>query len=178
MASSEAGLKPVPRTGVEAMILADLPSLAMVRERYCGPSDLVRMPGNSPRGASMLANLLSRPTRPRVSHDVNGVKVANFLAEGELTANDVRELVTNVRGQLGESAAVVIGGGITADKVNVVVATNDAARKKNLNAGEILNAVLAKLDGKGGGKPDMAQGAGTNTKDAKNVIAGVDNLIR
>jgi alanyl-tRNA synthetase len=100
------------------------------------------------------------------------------LAEGELTANDVRELVTNVRGQLGENAAVVIGGGITADKVNVVVATNDAARKKNLNAGEILNAVLAKLDGKGGGKPDMAQGAGTNTKDAKNVIAGVDNLIR
>ena len=114
----------------------------------------------------------------KTAHDVNGVKVANFLAEGELTANDVRELVTNVRGQLGESAAVVIGGGITADKVNVVVATNDAARKKNLNAGEILNAVLAKLDGKGGGKPDMAQGAGTNTKDAKNVIAGVDNLIR
>jgi len=112
------------------------------------------------------------------AHDVNGIKVANFLAEGELTANDVREIVTNVRGQLGESAAVVIGGGITADKVNLVVATNDAARKKNLNAGEILNAVLAKLDGKGGGKPDMAQGAGTNIKDAKNVISGVDNLIR
>jgi alanyl-tRNA synthetase len=41
-----------------------------------------------------------------------------------------------------------------------------------------LNAVLAKLDGKGGGKPDMAQGAGTNIKDAGIVIAGVDNLIR
>ena len=114
----------------------------------------------------------------KTAHDVNGIKVANFLAEGELTATDVRELVTNVRGQLGESAAVVIGGGITADKVNVVVATNDAARKKNFNAGEILNAVLAKLDGKGGGKPDMAQGAGTNIKDAKIVIASVDNLIR
>jgi alanyl-tRNA synthetase len=114
----------------------------------------------------------------KTAHDVNGIKVANFLAEGELTANDVRELVTNVRGQLGENAAVVIGAGITADKVNVVVATNDAARKKNLNAGEILNTVLAKLDGKGGGKPDMAQGAGTNIKDAKIVIAGVDNLIR
>ncbi len=114
----------------------------------------------------------------KTAHDVNGIKVANFLAEGELTATEVRELVTNVRGQLGESAAVVIGGGITADKVNVVVATNDAARKKNFNAGEILNAVLAKLDGKGGGKPDMAQGAGTNIKDAKIVIASVDNLIR
>ena len=114
----------------------------------------------------------------KTAHDVNGVKVANFLAQGELGANDVRELVTNVRGQLGEAAAVVIGAGISSDKVNVVVATNDAARKKNLNAGEILNLVLAKLDGKGGGKPDMAQGAGTNISDAKNVIAGVDNLIR
>ena len=114
----------------------------------------------------------------KTAHDVNGVKVANFLAQGELGANDIRELVTNVRGQLGEAAAVVIGAGISSDKVNVVVATNDAARKKNLNAGEILNLVLAKLDGKGGGKPDMAQGAGTNVSDAKNVIAGVDNLIR
>lgn len=112
------------------------------------------------------------------AHEVNGVKVANFLAEGELSANDVRELVTNVRGQLGESAAVVIGAGISGGKVNVVVATNDAARKNNLNAGEILNAVLAKLDGKGGGKADMAQGAGSNVIDAKKVIAGVDSLIR
>ena len=112
------------------------------------------------------------------AHEVNGVKVANFLAEGELSANDVRELVTNVRGQLGESAAVVIGAGISGGKVNVVVATNDAARKNNLNAGEILNAVLSKLDGKGGGKADMAQGAGSNVSDAKKVIAGVDSLIR
>ena len=112
------------------------------------------------------------------AHEVNGVKIANFLAEGELSANDVRELVTNVRGQLGESAALVIGAGISGGKVNVVVATNDAARKNNLNAGEILNAVLSKLDGKGGGKADMAQGAGSNISDAKKVIAGVDSLIR
>ena len=112
------------------------------------------------------------------AHEVNGVKIANFLAEGEISANDVRELVTNVRGQLGESAAVVIGAGISGGKVNVVVATNDAARKNNLNAGEILNAVLSKLDGKGGGKADMAQGAGSNVSDAKKVIAGVDSLIR
>ena len=114
----------------------------------------------------------------KTAHDVNGVKLANFLAQGELGANDVRELVTNVRGQLGEAATVVIGAGISSDKVNVVVATNEAARKKNFNAGEILNLVLAKLDGKGGGKPDMAQGAGTNISEAKSVIASVDNLIR
>jgi len=41
-----------------------------------------------------------------------------------------------------------------------------------------LNEVLSKLDGKGGGKADMAQGAGSNISDAKKVIAGVDSLIR
>ena len=114
----------------------------------------------------------------KTAHDVKGIKVANFLAPGELGANDVRELVTNVRGQLGEGAALVIGAGISSGKVNVVVATNEQARKKNLNAGEILNEVLAKLDGKGGGKSDMAQGAGTKTEEAKSVIANVDSLIR
>ncbi|MBM3682371.1 MAG: alanine--tRNA ligase [Actinobacteria bacterium] len=114
----------------------------------------------------------------KTAHNVKGVKVANFLAQGELSANDVRELVTNVRGQLGEGAALVIGAGISSGKVNVVVATNEQARKKNLNAGEILNEVLAKLDGKGGGKSDMAQGAGTKTEAAKSVIANVDSLIR
>ena len=93
-------------------------------------------------------------------------------------AEELPEKVSSLMDRLKDAEKEVIGGGLTADKVNVVVATNDAARKKNLNAGEILNAVLAKLDGKGGGKPDMAQGAGTNIKDAKNVIAGVDNLIR
>ena len=114
----------------------------------------------------------------KTAHDVKGIKVANFLAPGELGANDVRELVTNVRGLLGEGAALVIGAGISSGKVNVVVATNEQARKKNLNAGEILNEVLAKLDGKGGGKSDMAQGAGTKTEEAKSVIANVDSLIR
>ena len=114
----------------------------------------------------------------KTAHDVKGIKVANFLAPGELGANDVRELVTNVRGQLGEGAALVIGAGISSGKVNVVVATTEQARKKNLNAGEILNEVLAKLDGKGGGKSDMAQGAGTKTEEAKSVIANVDSLIR
>ncbi len=111
------------------------------------------------------------------AHDVKGIKLANFVAEGELSANDVRELVTNVRGQLGNDPVVVVGAGIIDGKVNVVVATNKAAQDKNLNAGNILKIVLEKLDGKGGGKADMAQGAGTKTDQVKPVIAALDTLI-
>ena len=164
---------------VEALVGTDAYQF-LAREHFIVSNLQEMLKGRPEELTDKVSSLMDRlkDAEKKSAHDVKGVKVANFLAEGELSANDVRELVTNVRGQLGESAAVVIGAGISGDKVNVVVATNDAARKNNLNAGEILNAVLSKLDGKGGGKPDMAQGAGSNIRDAKNVIAGFDSLIR
>ncbi|HCR31176.1 MAG TPA: hypothetical protein DIV79_14285, partial [Opitutae bacterium] len=37
-------------------------------------------------------------------------------------------------------------------------------------AGDIIRSLTAKLDGKGGGKPDFAMGGGTNTSDLAEVI--------
>jgi len=112
------------------------------------------------------------------SHDLNGIKVINFFVEEEVNANDLRDLVSNVKGQTGASPSVVVAGSILDEKVNVVVAVNEAGQKSNLNAGNILKNVLSKLDGKGGGKADLAQGAGTKTSDAKTVIANIDGFIK
>lgn len=113
----------------------------------------------------------------KTSHEVNGVNVANFFID-EISANDLREIVTSVRGQLGQVANVVVGAGVFENKVNVVVATSDLARTKNFNAGNILKAILEKLDGKGGGKADMAQGAGSNVLEAKSLISKIDSFIK
>jgi alanyl-tRNA synthetase len=110
-------------------------------------------------------------------HDVKGINVVNFFIETDIAANDLRELVTQVRGQSGETPTVVVGAAKAVDKVNVVIATNENARVKKLNAGELLKTILEKLDGKGGGKADMAQGAGNNLAVAKSVIANIDSLI-
>ena len=112
------------------------------------------------------------------SHDLNGIKVINFFVDEEINASDLRDLVANVKGQSGTNPGVVVAGSISDQKVNVVVAVNDAGQKLNLNAGNILKNVLAKLEGKGGGKADLAQGAGSKVSDAKSVIENIDGFIK
>jgi len=111
-------------------------------------------------------------------HDLNGIRVINFYVEEEINAGDLRDLVTNVKGQSGAGASVVVAASVFEEKVNVVVAVNEAGQKMNLNAGNILKEILSKLEGKGGGKADLAQGAGTKTFEAKSVIENIDGFIK
>ena len=84
-----------------------------------------------------------------------------ILPEGTPTA-DLRNLVTELRGQTSDSqAAVVIGFATEPDKVSVVIAANAAAISAGHSAGALLQRIAPVIGGKGGGKPDMAQGGGT-----------------
>jgi alanyl-tRNA synthetase len=49
------------------------------------------------------------------------------------------------------------------DKPIVIVATNDAARASGVQAGPLAKEAAGVLGGGGGGKPDLAQGGGTDT---------------
>ena len=54
--------------------------------------------------------------------------------------------------------------------VPYVVAVNEAARDLGLSAGELVKQLSAEVDGRGGGKPDLAQGSGNNP-------AGIDAAL-
>ncbi len=77
-------------------------------------------------------------------------------------AADLRNLATDVRGRLGGRPAVVAlfapGPGTAA----FVVALTPAAVAAGWAAGDLAKVFLPAIDGRGGGKKDMAQGAGTN----------------
>ncbi|QWF84297.1 alanine--tRNA ligase [Amycolatopsis sp. CA-230715] len=104
------------------------------------------------------------------AQDVNGIAlVAEKLGEG-VDANGVRALATEIRGRLGSRPGVVALFAPAGDKVSFVVATTAAARDKGLAAGKLVPSFAAAVGGRGGGKPDMAQGGGTEP-------AGVDNAI-
>ena len=89
---------------------------------------------------------------------------------------DLRTLATEIRGRLGETPAVValVGG---AEKPAAVVATTAGARDLGLSAGDLIRLAVAELGGKGGGKPDLAQGGGTDPAGAPAALTAVRSAV-
>ena len=71
------------------------------------------------------------------------------------------QVVDRLRQKAG--SAVVVLGWAEEDKVSLVAAVTDDLVKKGGHAGNLIKAVAPLVGGKGGGKPNMAQGGG---KDA------------
>ncbi|WP_102141077.1 alanine--tRNA ligase [Mycobacterium hubeiense] len=86
--------------------------------------------------------------------------VAQRMAGG-MSAADLRTLVADIRGKLGSDPAVValLAEGEN-DTVPFVVAVNPAAQDLGLRANELVKTVGVAVNGRGGGKADLAQGSG------------------
>jgi alanyl-tRNA synthetase len=95
--------------------------------------------------------------------EVNGFKVLAHRADG-LDIKSLRGLADKLKDRLG-SGIIVLGSSANGQAFYVSAVTKDLLT--DFNAGEILKAVTG---GKGGGRPDMAQGG---TKD----LAGLDKAI-
>ena len=107
------------------------------------------------------------------------VRVVAHDAGQVASADDLRALALDVRGRLGDSAgAVVAVGGVVGGKPLVVVATNAPARDAGLRAGDFVKAAAGVLGGGGGGKPDLAQGGGTNPAALPAALEGVTAGVR
>ena len=92
---------------------------------------------------------------------IGKVRLVAQRMSGEMSAGDLRSLVGDIRGKLGAEAAVValIAEG-SGGSVPYVVATNDAAQDLGLRANDLVKKLSEAVDGRGGGKPDLAQGSG------------------
>jgi alanyl-tRNA synthetase len=62
-------------------------------------------------------------------------------------------------------------------KVNFVVATTAAGRDRGLAAGKLVPAFAPAIDGRGGGKPDLAQGGGGNPAGVADAVAQLRNTL-
>ena len=92
---------------------------------------------------------------------IGPVQLWCFTAPAGTSANDLRELISQARGKQAGAAALV---GFTIDdgKVAAVAAATKLAVQAGVNAGEMLQLAMAQIDGRGGGKADLAQGGGSN----------------
>ncbi len=63
------------------------------------------------------------------------------------------------------------------DKLSMAAAAGDNAIASGIKCGEVISAACAMADGKGGGKPDLAQGGGVNKGNVDSIVSAVEKLL-
>ena len=108
------------------------------------------------------------------AEELNGVKTVLQVLPN-VGGKDLRDLAEKVKDHLGSGAMCLIGHD-DEDKVSFIVAvTKD--RAKSLQAGKLVREIAPIFNGKGGGKPEMAQGGGTNVAAIPQALDRIRELI-
>ncbi|UOZ02486.1 MULTISPECIES: alanine--tRNA ligase [unclassified Amycolatopsis] len=110
------------------------------------------------------------------AQDVGGVTVVAEVVP-DVDGNGLRALASDLRGRLGSRPGVVALFSPAGDKLSFVVATTKAAQDKGVAAGKLVPSFAGKIGGRGGGKPDMAQGGGTNPAGAADAVTALRAAI-
>ncbi|MFF2369465.1 alanine--tRNA ligase [Agromyces sp. NPDC058110] len=110
----------------------------------------------------------------------NAVRTGEVLLVAETvgslgSGDELRSLATAVRGKLGDAASVVALTAEVGGRPVAIVATSPAARDAGANAGALAKTMAGVLGGGGGGKPDLAQGGGS---DLSAIPAALDAVRR
>ena len=67
----------------------------------------------------------------------------------------------------------VIALGLDADEPQVFVTVSDDLVGRGISAGDLVREAVAAIDGRGGGRPEMAQGKGTRRDGLADALAAV-----
>lgn len=105
--------------------------------------------------------------------EVNGVKVLAAQLDG-LDGKALLALIDQLKNKLG--SAVVLLASVVEDKV-VLVAGVTKDLTATLKAGDLMREAAAVVGGKGGGRPDMAQGGGTDSSKIADALALVSPFV-
>jgi alanyl-tRNA synthetase len=110
------------------------------------------------------------------SIDIAGKRVLALAVDG-LTPEQLRQLAVKAREELGSSSVVVLASAADG-RVTVMVACGQAAIEAGIKAGDLARVASAVLGGGGGGKPDLAQGGGTEVSKLEEAISAAVGLIK
>ncbi len=73
---------------------------------------------------------------------------------------------------------MILGVGTSGSKPVVVIATTSAARESGNQAGKLVGLACRELGGGGGGKPDLAQGGGSDVDAIPAAVAAVKAALQ
>jgi alanyl-tRNA synthetase len=110
---------------------------------------------------------------------VGGVQLVTAEAPAGVGGNDLRSLAMDVRGRLPQGApgAVLLAARTDGGGVAFVAAVNEAGQRAGIGAGELVRTFAPVLGAKGGGKADLAQGAGGDAAKLDDAFAAVRQAL-
>ena len=105
--------------------------------------------------------------------EINGFSVLSTVVEGA-DAKSLRGVADQVRSKL--QSGVFMLAAVDGDKAALVAGVTQNLTDK-IKAGDLLKFVTAQVDGKGGGRADMAQGAAGNTANLAAALESVYDWV-
>ncbi len=108
------------------------------------------------------------------AEDVNGIQLVAVNAPSGVSGNDLRTLAMDVRGRLdqGRPGVVVLLSDVDG-KAAFVASVNAAGQQAGLSAGALVNEFAPILGARGGGKAELAQGAGGDPARSADALRAV-----
>jgi len=110
--------------------------------------------------------------------DMGPFRIWTYRAPEGTGAGDLRELALRGRATARPDMGVgMVGASVEGGRVALVSVVNDRARELGLTAKSLLDAALPAVDGRGGGKEDIAQGGGTRPEGLDDAFAAVQAAV-
>jgi alanyl-tRNA synthetase len=119
--------------------------------------------------------LASAGTLAAEAEQLADVQLVAAAAPAGVSGNDLRSLALDVRGRLrgGDPAVVLLASPADGGGAAFVATVNDTGQAAGLSAGDLVRAFAPVLGARGGGKADVAQGAGGDAGKLDDAFAAV-----
>ena len=126
--------------------------------------------------AALQASMFALKANDLVNHmqELNGRQVLIERMDGA-DAKAMKDIVSNIRSQ--RENCVVFLASVHGDKVTFVAGADKAAVSGGIKCGDLVREAALVCDGKGGGRPDMAQSGGKDASKVEEALHLIKNML-